>query len=216
RGPAGAARRRAHLRARRRPRAAGVARRRARRRGRLRRHPHEPDPVLPLRSALGRACPALGREPHSPGRRRVPPPGGGCRPARPGAPLSARAGPRRARRPPAWTVHRRSGPRPGALTLLGAPARPTGTHRRKQVAMASQMGDIAPDFTQWSTEGPIHFHEYVNGKWAVLFSHPKDFTPVCTTELGAVAKLKAEFEKRNCRVIAISVDDTKSHKGWIG
>jgi len=82
--------------------------------------------------------------------------------------------------------------------------------------MAIQIGDIAPDFTQESTEGPIHFHEYVNGKWAVLFSHPKDFTPVCTTELGAVAKLKAEFEKRNCRVIAISVDDTKSHKGWIG
>ena len=82
--------------------------------------------------------------------------------------------------------------------------------------MAIQIGDIAPDFTQESTEGPIHFHEYINGKWAVLFSHPKDFTPVCTTELGAVAKLKAEFEKRNCRVIAISVDDTKSHKGWIG
>jgi alkyl hydroperoxide reductase subunit AhpC len=82
--------------------------------------------------------------------------------------------------------------------------------------MGIQIGDIAPDFTQESSEGPIHFHDYINGKWAVLFSHPKDFTPVCTTELGAVAKLKGEFEKRNCRVIAISVDDTKSHKGWIG
>jgi len=82
--------------------------------------------------------------------------------------------------------------------------------------MAIQIGDIAPDFTQESTEGPVHFHDYIKGKWAVLFSHPKDFTPVCTTELGAVAKLKGEFEKRNCRVIAISVDDAKSHKGWIG
>jgi alkyl hydroperoxide reductase subunit AhpC len=82
--------------------------------------------------------------------------------------------------------------------------------------MAIQIGDIAPDFTQESTEGPIHFHQYIDGKWAVLFSHPKDFTPVCTTELGVAAKLKGEFEKRNCRVIAVSVDDTKSHKGWIG
>jgi alkyl hydroperoxide reductase subunit AhpC len=82
--------------------------------------------------------------------------------------------------------------------------------------MGIQIGDIAPDFTQESSEGSIHFHQYIDGKWAVLFSHPKDFTPVCTTELGAVAKLKAEFEKRNCRVIAISVDDVKSHKGWIG
>ncbi len=82
--------------------------------------------------------------------------------------------------------------------------------------MGIQIGDIAPDFTQESSEGQIHFHDYIDGKWAVLFSHPKDFTPVCTTELGAVAKLKPEFEKRNCRVIAVSVDDEKSHKGWIG
>ena len=64
--------------------------------------------------------------------------------------------------------------------------------------MAIQIGDTAPDFTQESSEGPIRFHQYIEGKWAVLFSHPKDFTPVCTTELGAVAKLKAEFDKRNC------------------
>ena len=82
--------------------------------------------------------------------------------------------------------------------------------------MGIQIGDTAPDFTQESSEGPIHFHQYIEGKWAVLFSHPKDFTPVCTTELGAVAKLKAEFDKRNCRVIAVSVDDVPSHKGWIG
>jgi len=82
--------------------------------------------------------------------------------------------------------------------------------------MAIQLGDIAPDFTAETTEGKINFHEWVGDKWCVLMSHPKDFTPVCTTELGFVAKTKAEFEKRNCKVIAVSVDDVKSHKGWIG
>ncbi|HJW69073.1 MAG TPA: peroxiredoxin [Candidatus Binatia bacterium] len=82
--------------------------------------------------------------------------------------------------------------------------------------MAIRIGDIAPDFEQDSTEGRITFHDWINGKWAVLFSHPKDFTPVCTTELGAVSKLKAEFEKRNAKPIAVSVDDVASHKGWIG
>lgn len=82
--------------------------------------------------------------------------------------------------------------------------------------MSVTIGSIAPDFTQESTEGTIKFHEWIGNKWCVLFSHPKDFTPVCTTELGAVAKLKSEFEKRNCKVIAVSVDDVKSHKGWIG
>ena len=83
--------------------------------------------------------------------------------------------------------------------------------------MAIQLGDIAPDFTAESTEGPIHFHEWIGpGKWCVLMSHPKDFTPVCTTELGMVAKIKAEFEKRNCKALAVSVDPVASHKGWIG
>jgi alkyl hydroperoxide reductase subunit AhpC len=82
--------------------------------------------------------------------------------------------------------------------------------------MTVHLGSIAPDFTQESTEGTIKFHEWIGNKWAVLFSHPKDFTPVCTTELGRVAKLKGEFEKRNCKVIALSVDDVASHKKWIG
>src|SRR6478752_10637902 len=82
--------------------------------------------------------------------------------------------------------------------------------------MTLKLGDIAPDFTQESTEGPLHFHEWLGNSWGVLFSHPKDFTPVCTTELGMVARLKGEFEKRNAKVIALSVDDVNSHKGWIG
>jgi thioredoxin-dependent peroxiredoxin len=80
--------------------------------------------------------------------------------------------------------------------------------------MALQLGDTAPDFTQQSTEGEVHFHKAIEGKWAVLFSHPKDFTPVCTTELGEVARLKPEFEKRNVKVFGLSVDPLQDHKGW--
>ena len=81
--------------------------------------------------------------------------------------------------------------------------------------MALRLGDIAPDFTQESTEGTIHFHQWLGNSWGVLFSHPKDFTPVCTTELGAVAKLKTEFDKRNVKVIALSVDPIPSHSEWV-
>jgi alkyl hydroperoxide reductase subunit AhpC len=81
--------------------------------------------------------------------------------------------------------------------------------------MALQLGDVAPDFTADTTEGTIVFHEWLGDGWGVLFSHPKDFTPVCTTELGAVAKLKGEFEKRNAKVVAVSVDPLDSHERWI-
>ena len=80
--------------------------------------------------------------------------------------------------------------------------------------MAIHLGSEAPDFTQESTEGTINFHKWIGDGWAVLFSHPKDFTPVCTTELGLVAKLKPEFDKRQVKCIAVSVDDVASHKGW--
>lgn len=81
--------------------------------------------------------------------------------------------------------------------------------------MALQLGDEAPDFTTETTEGTIRFHEWLGDSWGVFFSHPKDFTPVCTTELGAVAKLKGEFDRRNAKVIAISVDGIDHHRGWI-
>lgn len=80
--------------------------------------------------------------------------------------------------------------------------------------MGIQLGDTAPNFTAQSTEGEINFHEWIGDNWAVLFSHPKDFTPVCTTELGAVARLKPEFDKRGVKVIGLSVDGVSDHAGW--
>jgi alkyl hydroperoxide reductase subunit AhpC len=78
-----------------------------------------------------------------------------------------------------------------------------------------RLGDEAPNFTAQSTEGEINFHEWLGDGWGILFSHPADYTPVCTTELGAVARYKAEFDKRNVKVLALSVDGMESHKGWI-
>lgn len=82
--------------------------------------------------------------------------------------------------------------------------------------MSLRLGDTVPNFTQASTAGEIDFYEWAGDSWVVLFSHPADFTPVCTTELGEVAKLKPEFDKRSVKVLALSVDDVESHKGWVG
>jgi alkyl hydroperoxide reductase subunit AhpC len=81
--------------------------------------------------------------------------------------------------------------------------------------MSLRLGDIAPDFEANTTQGPIKFHEWLGDSWGLLFSHPADFTPVCTTELGKTALLKGEFEKRNVKVLAVSVDDLDSHNRWI-
>jgi thioredoxin-dependent peroxiredoxin len=82
--------------------------------------------------------------------------------------------------------------------------------------MNLRLGDTVPNFTQDSTEGKLDFYQWAGDSWVVLFSHPKDFTPVCTTELGEVARMKPEFDKRNVKAIALSVDDVASHNGWVG
>ena len=80
--------------------------------------------------------------------------------------------------------------------------------------MTLKLGDVAPDFTQDSSEGAIHFHDWLGNSWGVLFSHPKDFTPVCTTELGTLARIKPEFDKRGVKLIGLSVDPVDRHAGW--
>jgi alkyl hydroperoxide reductase subunit AhpC len=80
--------------------------------------------------------------------------------------------------------------------------------------MTIRLGDTAPDFTAESTEGTIHFHDHLGKSWGILFSHPKDYTPVCTTELGRVSALESEFQRRNVKVLGLSVDPLKDHKGW--
>ncbi len=89
-----------------------------------------------------------------------------------------------------------------------------GYNRLGTKSMAIRINDTAPDFTAQTTQGPINFHEWIGNGWAVLFSHPKDFTPVCTTELGYMAGLTGEFTKRNCKIIGLSVDPVTSHSKW--
>jgi alkyl hydroperoxide reductase subunit AhpC len=92
--------------------------------------------------------------------------------------------------------------------------RASDTNAEQEATMALALGDVAPNFTAETTEGKLDFHKYLGDSWGVLFSHPKDFTPVCTTELGRVAALKPEFDKRNVKVVGLSVDATDDHESW--
>jgi alkyl hydroperoxide reductase subunit AhpC len=89
-----------------------------------------------------------------------------------------------------------------------------GIIRSRRLPMALQLGDVAPDFEADTTEGHIRFHDYIDGSWVVFFSHPKDFTPVCTTELGAMARMKHEFDRRGVKLLGISIDSVEDHQRW--
>src|SRR5262245_13044635 len=116
------------------------------------------------------------------------------------------SGRRAARLPPAEAV---------PVARNGTSARVPEQFRKQEVPMSLRIADKAPDFEAETTQGRIHFHEWLGNSWCVLFSHPKDFTPVCTTELGYLAKLEPEFRKRNCKVIGLSVDPVGDHSRWL-
>src|SRR5260370_11090151 len=104
--------------------------------------------------------------------------------------------------------------RQGELASSVIRTRNVGIFQKRRIDMSLRINDIAPDFTAETTHGTIHFHDWIGDNWAVLFSHPKDFTPVCTTELGAVASLEADFAKRGAKVIGLSVDPVENHGRW--
>jgi alkyl hydroperoxide reductase subunit AhpC len=109
---------------------------------------------------------------------------------------------------------RRDGPRAGRDRAVAAAVDDTARNQERNRHMGLRIGDQAPNFTARTTEGSINLHEWIGDQWAILFSHPKDFTPVCTTELGYMARLKPEFEKRNCKIIGLSVDPVDRHEKW--